>query len=104
MLLGGIQIFEYMAALLHAKTMVVDGMWASVGSTNFDNRSVALNEELNLTVYDAGLARQLESAFEEDLRYAKKISYEEWNSRDRRTPFRDVFFSCSRLLMISAKI
>jgi cardiolipin synthase len=81
MLLGGIQIFEYMAALMHAKTMVVDGVWASVGSTNFDNRSFALNEELNLTVYDAGLARRLEAAFEEDLSYASKISYEEWNSR-----------------------
>lgn len=81
MLLGGIQIFEYMAALMHAKTMVVDGVWASVGSTNFDNRSFALNEELNLTVYDATLARRLEAAFEEDLRYARKITYEEWNSR-----------------------
>jgi len=57
MLLGGIQIFEYMAALMHAKTMVIDGVWATVGSTNFDNRSFDLNEELNLTVYDAGLAR-----------------------------------------------
>jgi cardiolipin synthase len=81
MLLGNIQIFEYMVALLHAKTMVVDGVWASVGSTNFDNRSFALNEELNLTVYDAGIARRLEAAFEDDLRYARKISYEEWNSR-----------------------
>ena len=81
MLLGNIQIFEYMAALLHAKTMVVDGVWASVGSTNFDNRSFALNEELNLTVYDAGITRRLEAAFEENLKYARKISYEEWNSR-----------------------
>ena len=81
LLLGGVQIFEYMAALMHAKTMVVDGVWATVGSTNFDNRSFALNEEVNLTVYDAALARQLEKAFEEDLKYAKKITYEEWNSR-----------------------
>jgi len=81
MLLGGIQIFEYMAALMHAKTMVVDGVWATVGSTNFDNRSFALNEELNLTVYDTNLARQLEEAFEQDLKYSKKITYEEWNSR-----------------------
>jgi cardiolipin synthase len=81
MLLGGIQIFEYMASLMHAKTMVIDGVWATVGSTNFDNRSFALNEELNLTVYDAGVARRLEEAFEEDLKYSKKITYEEWNSR-----------------------
>jgi cardiolipin synthase len=81
MLLRGVQIFEYMAALMHAKTMVVDGVWGTVGSTNFDNRSFALNEELNLTFYEPGLAGQLEKAFEEDLKYAKKITYEEWNSR-----------------------
>jgi cardiolipin synthase len=81
MLLGGIQIFEYMAALMHAKTMVVDGVWATVGSTNFDNRSFALNEELNLTVYDSGLARRLEEAFEQDLKYSRKITYEEWSAR-----------------------
>jgi cardiolipin synthase A/B len=81
MLLGGIQIFEYMASLMHAKTMVVDGVWATVGSTNFDNRSFALNEELNMTVYDSGIARRLEEAFEQDLKYSRKITYEEWNSR-----------------------
>jgi len=81
MLLGGIQIFEYMAGLMHAKTMVVDGVWATVGSTNFDNRSFALNEELNLTVYDSGLARRLEESFEQDLKYSRKITYEEWSSR-----------------------
>jgi cardiolipin synthase A/B len=81
MLLGGIQIFEYMPALMHAKTMVVDGVWATVGSTNFDNRSFALNEELNLTVYDSGIAQRLEEAFEQDLKYSRKITYDEWSSR-----------------------
>jgi|SRR5215470_2554405 len=81
MLLGGIQIFVYMAALMHARTMVVDGVWATVGSTNFDNRSFALDEELNLTIYHASLARQLEEAFEQDLKYSKQITYAEWNSR-----------------------
>ena len=81
MLLGGIQIYEYMAALMHAKTMVVDGIWATVGSTNFDNRSFALNEELNLTVYSASVAQRLEEMFEQDLKYSRRITYEEWNSR-----------------------
>lgn len=81
MLLGNIQIFEYTAALMHAKTMVVDGIWVTIGSSNFDNRSFALNEELNLTVHHAGLARRLEEAFEGDLKYSRKITYEEWNSR-----------------------
>ena len=81
LLLGGAQIFEYQTALMHAKTMVVDGIWATIGSTNFDNRSFALNQELNLTMYDATLARRLEEIFQEDLKHSKNITYEEWNSR-----------------------
>jgi cardiolipin synthase len=67
--------------LLHAKTMVVDGVWATIGSTNFDNRSFALNQEINLTVYDRAVASRLAELFHEDLKYAKQISYEEWESR-----------------------
>lgn len=91
MLLGGIAIFEYMPALLHSKTMVVDGVWATVGSTNFDNRSFALNEELNLTLYDPSLARQLEKIFAEDLKHARKITYEEWQSRPIKEKFLELF-------------
>jgi cardiolipin synthase len=81
LLLGGVQIFEYQVCLLHAKTMVVDGVWATIGSTNFDNRSFALNQEINLVVYDHGAAARLKEIFEEDLKYAKQISYEEWKTR-----------------------
>jgi cardiolipin synthase len=61
--------------------MVVDDIWATIGSTNFDNRSFALNEELNLTVYNRALAQRLEAIFREDLKHSKKITYEEWQSR-----------------------
>jgi len=81
LLLGGVEIYEYQAALMHAKTMVVDGVWATIGSTNFDNRSFALNQELNLTVYDGSITRRLEEIFREDLKHSKKVGYEEWNSR-----------------------
>ena len=81
LLLGGIKVFEYQAALMHAKTIVVDGVWASIGSTNFDNRSFALNQEINVTVYDKGTAQRLEQIFNDDLKYAKEITYEEWQSR-----------------------
>src|SRR5207237_5114184 len=60
LLLGGVQIFEYQVCLLHAKTMVVDGVWATIGSTNFDNRSFALNQEVNLTVHDKAVATRLQ--------------------------------------------
>jgi cardiolipin synthase len=81
LLLGGINIFEYQPCLLHAKTMVIDGAWATIGTTNFDNRSFALNQEVNLTVHDRAVARRLEDIFQEDLKHAKQISYEEWESR-----------------------
>jgi cardiolipin synthase len=91
MLLGGIKIYEYTAALMHAKTMVIDGVWATIGSTNLDNRSLALNEELNLTVYDRGLGRRLEQIFQEDLKYSRQITYEEWRSRGMREKLAEVF-------------
>jgi len=81
MLQAGIEIYEYRAALLHAKTMVVDGLWATVGSTNLDNRSFALNAELNLAVYDATVAHRLEQAFEDDLRHATAVHYDAWARR-----------------------
>jgi cardiolipin synthase len=91
MLLGGIQIYEYMPALMHAKTMVVDGIWATIGSTNFDNRSFALNEELNLTVYDGGVAERLHAIFHEDLKYSKKITYADWEARGLKEKFFELF-------------
>ncbi|HEY3305866.1 MAG TPA: phospholipase D-like domain-containing protein [Candidatus Binatia bacterium] len=91
MLLGGIQIFEYMPALMHTKTMVVDGVWSTVGSTNFDNRSFALNEELNLTVYDRGLAGRMEEIFYQDLKLSKNISYEDWKARGFNEKFFELF-------------
>jgi cardiolipin synthase len=80
-LLGGVEIYEYQPALMHAKAMVVDGVWATVGSANLDYRSLAINEELNLVVYGAVFAQQLEKSFQEDLKYAKKLTYEAWNAR-----------------------
>ena len=91
LLLGGVKIFEYLPALMHAKTMVVDGIWATIGSTNFDNRSFALNEELNLTVYDRGFANRLEGIFAEDLKHAKNITYQEWDSRGFKEKFFELF-------------
>ena len=81
MLRAGIEIWEYRAALLHSKTMIVDGILATVGSTNLDNRSFALNEELNLTVYDRDVAQRLEKVFEEDLKVSSRLTYEMWSNR-----------------------
>ena len=80
-LLGGVEIYEYQPALMHAKAMVVDGIWATVGSANLDYRSLAINEEINLVVYDTVFAGQLEKSFQEDLKQSKKLTYEAWSSR-----------------------
>jgi len=91
MLLGGIEIFEYSPALLHSKTMVVDGVWATVGSTNFDNRSFALNEELNVGVYDRDGAQNLAEIFAADLKRSKKVTYAEWQARGLKEKFFELF-------------
>jgi cardiolipin synthase len=81
LLQGGVEIFEYQPALLHAKTLVVDGAWATIGSTNLDNRSFALNDELNVAVHDAAIARRLQEVFERDLQHARRVDYETWRRR-----------------------
>jgi cardiolipin synthase A/B len=91
MLLGGVEIFEYSPALLHSKTMVVDGVWATIGSTNFDNRSFALNEELNLALYDKSVAQGLEERFAEDLKHSRRITYEEWAARGIKEKLFELF-------------
>jgi cardiolipin synthase len=66
---------------MHAKTIVVDSVWATIGSTNCDNRSFALNQEINLTVYNREIAQRLERIFADDLKYAERVTYEQWQSR-----------------------
>jgi cardiolipin synthase len=81
LLQAGAAIYEYQPAMFHCKTMIVDSQMASVGSTNFDNRSFRLNEEANLNVYDKAFAERLEDVFEEDLKRSRRITYESWKSR-----------------------
>jgi cardiolipin synthase A/B len=90
LLKAGVQIYEYQPALLHAKTLVIDGAWSSVGSTNLDNRSFALNDELNLAVYDAGVASRLAEVFEADLRRSKRVEYAEWADRGLKTRLQEL--------------
>jgi cardiolipin synthase len=77
----GVKIWEYDRTLLHQKVMIIDGLWSSVGSTNFDDRSFQLNDEINVGVLDAKLAAQLRAAFADDLRHAKQRSFDEWQDR-----------------------
>lgn len=81
LLQAGVEVFEYQPALLHSKTMVVDGAWATVGSTNLDNRSFAMNDELNVAVYDPAFAAELERVFATDVANARRVTYESWARR-----------------------
>ena len=81
LLAAGARIHEFQPTHLHSKIMTVDGLWSTVGSTNFDNRSFRLNDEANLNVYDAGFAAQLEEMIAADKRRSREITFEEWSRR-----------------------
>ncbi|MGI8894188.1 MAG: phospholipase D-like domain-containing protein, partial [Casimicrobiaceae bacterium] len=81
MLQAGVKIFEYQPTLFHVKMMVVDGLVASFGSTNFDERSFFLNDEANLNVYAADFAARQLADFERDLAKTREINYAQWLGR-----------------------
>jgi len=77
----GARIFEYQPTMLHAKTMVIDGAWSSVGSVNFDNRSFQLHDEATLGVRSERFAQELTEQFERDLQVAEEIRPGRWQGR-----------------------
>lgn len=78
---AGVQIFEYQPTMYHCKVMVVDDLWVSVGSTNFDSRSFRLNDEANLNIYDAEVAREQFQVFEQDKSKSIRVTLEAWEKR-----------------------
>jgi cardiolipin synthase len=81
LLAAGIEIWEYQPSMMHNKCLVVDGVWSVVGSTNFDNRSFGLNDEVNLAVLGQELAARLDDDFERDIAQSRAITYDDWSSR-----------------------
>jgi cardiolipin synthase A/B len=81
LLSAGAEMYEYQPTMYHCKVMIVDGIWISAGSTNFDNRSFRLNDEANLNVLDRGFARKLTETFERDRAQSRRITLEEWLRR-----------------------
>ena len=81
---AGIAIYEFQPTMYHTKVMVVDDLWVSVGSTNFDSRSFRLNDEANLNLLDPDLAAELTGHFEEDKVRSHRMTLEAW----RRRPWR----------------
>ncbi|MBA3889747.1 MAG: hypothetical protein H0X64_04385 [Gemmatimonadaceae bacterium] len=81
LLASGVRIYEYQPSMMHAKTVVADGRFGTIGSMNFDNRSLAFNNESSLVVLDTAFAAQMERAFEADLQYSKEILLPEFRQR-----------------------
>jgi cardiolipin synthase len=81
LLRAGASIHEYQPSMIHAKVLVVDGIWSVVGSTNFDNRSFGLNDEVNLAAYCPELAGRLEADFARDVADSRQVSYHTWRRR-----------------------
>jgi cardiolipin synthase len=82
---AGVQIYEYQPTMYHCKVMIVDDLWISVGSTNFDNRSFRLNAEANLNVLDRAFALEQARQFELDKARSREITHAMWQAR----PFRE---------------
>jgi len=81
LLRAGVEIYEYRRGQQHAKVLTIDGEWALVGTPNFDARSVFLNFEVGVALYDAGLSEQLEAHFDADLPESLRIDSETWPQR-----------------------
>jgi cardiolipin synthase A/B len=81
LLAGGVKIYEYQPTALHAKTIVADGIWGTIGSMNFDNRSLAFNNETNLVVWDRAFGALMDSTYIDDLRRSRQITLDQVKRR-----------------------
>lgn len=89
----GIEIYEYQPTMMHTKTLVVDGVWSMFGSANFDNRSLELNDELNIAVSSPSLAGRFLEDFERDLKSAARLDLQQWRHRSLLEKSREYFWS-----------
>ena len=92
LLKAGVRIFEFPTTLLHQKTMVVDGVWSAVGSTNFDDRSFEINDEITLGIHGKAFAKEMEAIFEEDMKVCKEVDAKEWENRGAMHKLKDNFW------------
>ena len=89
----GIEIYEYQPTMMHTKTFVVDGVWSMFGSANFDNRSLELNDELNVAVTNRDLAGRLLADFEQDVKSSRRLDLHTWRQRSMLMKAREIFWS-----------
>ncbi|MEJ2381693.1 MAG: cardiolipin synthase [Gammaproteobacteria bacterium] len=99
LLAAGVKIYERHNALLHAKTAVIDGVWATIGSTNLDWRSLSLNAEVNAVIIGRDFSRQMERLFQRDLRQSRHITLSRWNRRSLPERIKELFGRIAAPLM-----
>ncbi|AKJ29757.1 phospholipase D-like domain-containing protein [Caldimonas brevitalea] len=96
---SGVRVFEYTRTLLHQKVMTVDGVWCAIGSSNFDDRSFEINDEVTIGLRDATLARHFEAIFERDAQDCVELKLDRWRRRPWRHKVLDhVLYSFNELL------
>jgi len=78
---AGIHIYEYQPTMMHCKVLVIDGLWSSVGSSNFDDRSFRLNDEANLNVFSEELASEQIRLIDADIAKSRRMVLRKWRSR-----------------------
>lgn len=93
MMQAGIHIYEYQPTMLHAKQLIVDEAWVSIGSANLDNRSFRINDEANLNILNDDFAREQFTLFDADKAHSRRITYEQWLRRPFGEKFSDWFAS-----------
>jgi len=97
---AGIRLYEYQdTTVLHAKTAVIDGVWATVGSSNLDYRSFIVNDEANAIIIGREFGQQMERMFEDDLRSAREITRAQWQQRPWRDRLREKGAAAFRFLL-----
>jgi cardiolipin synthase A/B len=89
----GVEIYEYEPTMMHAKVLVVDGIWSMFGSANFDNRSLELNDELNVAVSSRDLAARFARDLEQDLTRSRRITLDQWRQRPLLQKARERFWN-----------
>ncbi|MEW6704485.1 MAG: phospholipase D-like domain-containing protein [Pseudomonadota bacterium] len=81
LLKAGVRVYEYQPTLIHQKVLSIDGVWCAIGSSNFDDRSFEINDEITLGLHSPALAQRLEAIFERDLAHCEELRLETWRRR-----------------------
>ena len=96
LLQAGVKISEYQPTFFHCKLVIVDGVWASVGSTNIDDRALRLNDEANINLFDRDFARTQTALFDKDAAASRPYTFSDWQNRSPGEKFSDWLSSLAR--------